>query len=81
MEIIQLSGYTLEEKLHIAQEYLTQKALSESGFADQPLAFRIRSHLRYDHELYDENLAFASLIALLRKYAQKLPAHSLSKMR
>ncbi len=38
MEIIQLSGYTLEEKLHIAQEYLTRKALLESGLSDHPLA-------------------------------------------
>jgi ATP-dependent Lon protease len=36
MEIIQLSGYTLEEKMHIAQEYLTKRALTESGLADQP---------------------------------------------
>lgn len=37
MEIIQLSGYTLEEKLHIAKEYLTKRALTESGLSTQPI--------------------------------------------
>lgn len=39
MEIIHLSGYTLEEKIHIANDYLTKKALSESGLETHPLEF------------------------------------------
>ena len=39
MEIIQLSGYTLEEKIHIAHQYLTKKAVDESGLENHPLEF------------------------------------------
>lgn len=39
MEIIQLSGYTLEEKNHIAQQYLIKKSIDQSGLSDQPLHF------------------------------------------
>jgi ATP-dependent Lon protease len=39
MEIIQLSGYTLEEKLQIAQRYLIKKALEESGLQNYPITF------------------------------------------
>jgi ATP-dependent Lon protease len=39
MEIIQLSGYTLEEKVQIAHKHLIQKALFEAGLADHPIAF------------------------------------------
>ena len=37
MEIIHLSGYTVEEKIHIAHQYLTKKALAESGLENHPL--------------------------------------------
>lgn len=40
MEIIQLSGYTLEEKTHIAQRHLILKSLQESGLHEHhPLSF------------------------------------------
>jgi ATP-dependent Lon protease len=35
MEIIHLSGYTLEEKIHIAQRYLIPKAMHETGINQQ----------------------------------------------
>lgn len=38
MEIIQLSGYTVEEKLNIAQRHLVGKALTETGLDKQPVA-------------------------------------------
>jgi ATP-dependent Lon protease len=38
MEIIQLSGYTLEEKMHIAQRYLLPKSITESGLDNQPVS-------------------------------------------
>lgn len=37
MEIIQLSGYTIEEKMHIAQRYLLPKSIKESGLDNQPI--------------------------------------------
>ena len=39
MEIIHLSGYTLEEKMHIANQYLIKKAIAESGLENHPLSF------------------------------------------
>ncbi len=39
MEIIHLSGYTLEEKIHIAHKYLVKKSLEESGLIAQPILF------------------------------------------
>lgn len=38
LEIIQLSGYTIEEKVNIAQKYLVNKALHETGLEDQPIS-------------------------------------------
>src|SRR5581483_5675429 len=39
MEIIQLSGYTLEEKTQIARKHLIQKSLHETGLSEQPISF------------------------------------------
>jgi ATP-dependent Lon protease len=39
MEIIQLSGYTLEEKLSIANQYLTKRAISDAGLEKHPINF------------------------------------------
>lgn len=53
MEVIHLAGYTLEEKIHIARNYLTMKAISESGldahqvlFSDELLSDIIQSYTR-----------------------------------
>lgn len=37
MEVISLSGYTQEEKLHIAKDYLIHRAIADSGLENQPL--------------------------------------------
>lgn len=39
MEIIQLAGYTHEEKREIAERYMVKRALSDTGLEDQPLHF------------------------------------------
>lgn len=39
MEVIDLSGYTMDEKANIAQRYLVQKAIKDAGLADQPVVF------------------------------------------
>jgi ATP-dependent Lon protease len=39
MEIIQLAGYTEEEKLHIATRYLVPRQLTENGLTPEQLAF------------------------------------------
>ncbi len=37
MEIINLPGYTLEEKVHIGKNYLTKKAVDQSGLETHPI--------------------------------------------
>ncbi|MBI2775341.1 endopeptidase La [Candidatus Dependentiae bacterium] len=39
MEIIQLSGYTLDEKLHISNLHLIRKAIKDAGMEDHNLSF------------------------------------------
>jgi ATP-dependent Lon protease len=40
MEILRLAGYTLQEKVHIAQKYLVPRQLAEHGLKPANLAFR-----------------------------------------
>ena len=39
MEVIQLSGYTLEEKVHIAKRYLVPRQIAENGLTGGQIAF------------------------------------------
>ncbi len=39
MEVIQLSGYTLDEKLHIAKRYLVPRQIAENGLTGSQVAF------------------------------------------
>ena len=39
MEVLELSGYTLEEKLNIAKKYLVPKQLKASGLSNKKIAF------------------------------------------
>ena len=39
MEVIQLSGYTLEEKVHIAKRYLVPRQIAENGLSRGQIAF------------------------------------------
>jgi ATP-dependent Lon protease len=39
MEIIHLSGYTLQEKVNIAQQYITKKAIKDSGLETHAISF------------------------------------------
>ncbi len=39
MEVLQLSGYTEEEKLHIAQRYLVPKQMRANGLTDEDIRF------------------------------------------
>lgn len=47
MEIIELSGYTLEEKINIAKQHLVQRAISDAGLDGQAVKFNdaILAHL------------------------------------
>jgi ATP-dependent Lon protease len=39
MEVIRLAGYSTEEKLHIARNFIIRKEIEENGLADYPLEF------------------------------------------
>ncbi len=39
MEVIQLSGYTVDEKLHIARRYLVPRQIEENGLKPSQIAF------------------------------------------
>ena len=50
MEVIRLSGYTEDEKLHIAERYLTPKEVKANGLAEKELALSqgaVRDIIRY----------------------------------
>lgn len=51
MEIIHLSGYTTEEKIHIAQRYLIPKQVKENGLNEKQISFEqdAISHIITDH--------------------------------
>jgi ATP-dependent Lon protease len=60
MEIIELSGYTDEEKLHIARQYLLPRQLEENGISEKNLALSDQGILqiisRYTRESGVRNL-------------------------
>ena len=39
MEVIQLAGYTVDEKLHIAKQYLVPRQIDENGLKPSQIAF------------------------------------------
>jgi ATP-dependent Lon protease len=75
LEIIEYTGYTQEEKLHIAKNYLIEKAQTSNGLAefaieipDKTLEFIIT---RYTSEAGVRNLE-RNLHAIMRKTARKI---------
>jgi len=42
MEIIDISGYSIQEKLEIAKRYLIPKQISENGISDKLIEFSDR---------------------------------------
>ncbi len=75
MEVIKLSGYILEEKLHIAQKHLLPKLLKECGLQTKQVSFRRdalqRIILEYAKEAGVRSLE-KKLHAVLRAVATKI---------
>jgi ATP-dependent Lon protease len=73
MEIIRLSGYTEEEKLRIAQEYLAPKQLERNGFAPDDIIFAEEAVLemvrRYTREAGVRDLE-RTIASICRKVAR-----------
>uniref|UniRef100_UPI004056920F endopeptidase La n=1 Tax=Candidatus Electronema sp. TaxID=2698783 RepID=UPI004056920F len=73
MEIIRLSGYTEEEKLRIAQEYLAPKQLERNGFAADDIVFEEEAVLeivrRYTREAGVRDLE-RTIASICRKVAR-----------
>jgi len=74
MEVLELPGYSEEEKLQIAQRYLIPRQLKEHGFKDGSVAFEdeaIKRIIReYTHEAGVRNLE-REIARVLRKIAVK----------
>ncbi|MGH9480576.1 MAG: endopeptidase La [Terriglobales bacterium] len=75
MEVIELSGYTEEEKLHIAFKYLIPKQASENGVAADRLVFEeeaVRQVIRnYTREAGVRSLE-RQIGSIVRKYARRI---------
>ncbi|MBI2604797.1 MAG: endopeptidase La [Deltaproteobacteria bacterium] len=75
MEIIQLPGYTEEEKVRIAQQYLIKKQIFENGISDKHVAFReegIKSIIEgYTREAGLRNLE-RTIATICRKTAKRV---------
>lgn len=70
MEIIQLSGYILEEKVQIAQQYLVPKQLKEHGFDEDELKFSEEA-LRLIVDKYAREAGVRNLEKQIRKIIRK----------
>lgn len=75
MEVIELSGYTEEEKLHIAFKYLIPKQASENGVAADRMVFEdeaMRQVIRnYTREAGVRSLE-RQIGSIVRKYARRI---------
>lgn len=71
MEIIELSGYTLPEKVNIAQRHLVRKAIEDTGLAGQDVTLneQIIEHLVQD---YTRESGVRQLERTIRKLCSKL---------
>jgi len=79
MEVIRLSGYTEDEKVHIAQQYLLPKQMKNNGVADTELSVSeaaLRDILRY----FTREAGVRSLEREIAKICRKaVTAHALKK--
>ena len=83
MEIIELTGYIEDEKLHIAQQFLVPKQLDEHGLSRLQLTFTtagLRKMIReHTHEAGVRNLE-REIGGICRKVARRLAEHDTTKL-
>ena len=77
MEVIQLAGYTEEDKIHIARKYLIPRQLTEHGLGAEALAFDDAA-LRVVIAEYTREAGVRSLERLLGTIARKVAAKVVS---
>jgi ATP-dependent Lon protease len=84
LEIIYFSGYTQDEKFHIAQKYLVEKELKANGLKSNQIAKIKDETLRYVIDKYTREAGVRQLdrviASLFRKSARKLLSTKLSKV-
>lgn len=79
MEIIQLSGYTEEEKVSIANQYLVPKQIKENGLDDKNVSFNtsaVRELVRY----YTREAGVRSLEREVASVCRKIARKNLQKI-
>ncbi|MBN2135293.1 MAG: endopeptidase La [Acidobacteria bacterium] len=82
MEVIHLSGYTLAEKIEIAERHLISKQLKEHGLHKKKIVFT-REAIKYIIEKYTREAGVRnlerSIASLLRKMARQYVTKSIKK--
>ncbi|HNZ84427.1 MAG TPA: endopeptidase La [bacterium] len=84
LEIINFSGYTLDEKFHIAKKYLIKKELSANGLTVKNIVPLQDSTIRYIIEKYTREAGVRGLdrtiSSLFRKVAKKIVTKNISQV-
>jgi ATP-dependent Lon protease len=78
MEIIQLSGYTEEEKVAIAQQYLVPKEIKENGLAGKDVTFQPKA-IREITSYYTREAGVRSLEREIGSVCRKIARKHLAK--
>ncbi len=84
LEIINFSGYTVDEKFHIAKKYLIKKQLSANGLKSNNIVDLKDETLKYIIEKYTRESGVRSLerviASLFRKVAKKIVTSKVKKV-
>ena len=84
LEIINFSGYTLDEKFHIAKNYLVEKELTANGLSSKQIAPIKDETLKYIIEKYTREAGVRNLertiASLFRKVAKKIVSKKIFKV-
>ena len=71
MELIEVSGYIIEEKIEIAKRHLLPKALTDLGFAENEISIS-EAGLRYITERYTRESGVRQLDKVIRRLLRRL---------